>query len=886
MDQQEQNEEKPKRHSHKWLWGVAIIAGLVLLLFLLLPSILSTSGGTRFVESRLSSAVDGSVSMGDLSVGWFGGVKVSDFVFEGPDGATRLQASRISSNPRYWSLLSGRLALGDTVIDSPDVRLTVTKQGEIKGLSDEQEEEDKPGQKMQIGPLDLKVSDGRALIRQATGENQYEQVEFRNIASTVSVQSGGKASSLALSMGVAADGQAETTGTVEANGEMQSADGGFSLEGLSGQFEVEVSSLALESLKPLLALADVEVDLGGTLNANAQLKITDGDLETLVADARVDNFRQTVGGETIDLQEPITAQARIVTREGDYVIEQLQVQSAFLTLDGTGGVNQFDYTMQANLGQTQAVLGPLAGLEEYDVQGRLSGSGVVRFQDEQITSTGQMQVQQFVLVHDQNEIGPTPLEFVYEATVDPERQTAQVSNASLRFVPGTIQVRNGSVNWAGEQAQADVRIRGEVNLQQARPYVNFFYPLPEDIEIAGMAQPDLQVQMDGGRLTVRAGNTRIENLRVSQPDTEPFVSREVTVGGRAVLDLENNQLEELSDFTLTGDQIQIRGNLQREDQPEEMTKVSGHVEAGYDLQAVGDLISPFVPETLVLMGRRQDFFDFVSVYPRDEPEKLLASLNGTGKFGFDSARYIGMDIGAANFDVIVRDGLLSLNLPELPVNNGIVQIAGNVNLAEDPMFFRLEKAMPLVRSVRINETMTNTVIKYFNPAFAQSTDVSGIASLTCQELEVPLGGASMEELLVVGTLWVEEINMNPGAFWKDLLLLIKSPTAASMNIAETHFVVRDGVLHYERMEVDVDDKPFIFAGDIGITTDQLDLKVQLPFTTEGRTIKRGERERGRPLAGRVKGTVDEPELDLAQSVLDTLGGTVEGILKGLGDIFD
>ncbi len=875
MEPQETKKESKKRRSHKWLWGLAIIAVAGLLLLLLLPYLLSTSGGTQFLENRISSAVDGEVKMGSLSLGWFSGVRVNDFVFEGPEGATRVRVDRITSKPQLFRLLLGRLALRDTVIDRPDVHLTVTQEGEIKGLGRAGDEEKKrpSSQKMEIGPLDLKVNDGRALIRQAMGGDRYRPVEFRNIASTVNLPSGGGTSNASLSMAVAADGK---EGTVEANGRMQSQRGGFSLEGLSGQFEVEVNALALESLAPLLAIAGVQIeDLAGTVNVAAQLRLDDGSLESLIADARVENFRQTVGGETIALQEPIIAQARIVTENGNYQVEQLRIESAFLTLTGTGGVNRFDYNLNADLARTQAVVGPLLGLD-YSLRGDLSGSGVIRMTDEGIVSSGQMQAQQFAMAKEDKQLGPTPLELAYEATVDTNRSQSQIASASIRFAPGYLVLRNSSVNWGGEHLRADVQLGGQINLQQARPYVNFFYALPEDITMAGTVRPDLRVRMEDDRLIAEAGNTRIENLQISQPNAEPFVSKEAAIGGRAVLDLKNNRLESLEDFSVTGDRINIKGSLERRTQ-EKNAQVSGHVQADYELQAVGNLLSPFLPQQLRLAGRRQDFFDFMSVYPQDQPEKLLANLNGTGKFGFDSAEFMGLRFGKADFNITAKSGLLSLNLPETPVNDGTLQFAGNINLAEEPKFLRLEKAMPILTNVQINDEMSNALLKYVNPTFANSVAVTGAANLVCQQMALPLGGANPKQMLMVeGTLWIERLNMQAGSFLGTLLQAARSPTSARMTLQKTPFVVKDGVLHYERMELIVENRPFVFAGDIGIATDRLNMTVQLPITARGETIRVGEQNAGVPLAAGITGTPNGPRLDMRQ----TIESGVEGLIRG------
>ena len=67
----------PRRRWPRWLLiggGIAVL--LVILLVLLIPTLLSTGPGGRWVMGMVSDAVQGTVSADDLSFAWFGGQSI------------------------------------------------------------------------------------------------------------------------------------------------------------------------------------------------------------------------------------------------------------------------------------------------------------------------------------------------------------------------------------------------------------------------------------------------------------------------------------------------------------------------------------------------------------------------------------------------------------------------------------------------------------------------------------------------------------------------------------------------------------------------------------------------------------------------------------------
>ncbi len=103
--------------------GIAGLAVLVLLILFITPLLLSSSGGRRFLLGRINQSVDGQVGMDEFSVGWFSGVKLTNLTYASDDGATEVKVGRIETHPRYRALVGGRVDLGKTVIDRPEVFL-------------------------------------------------------------------------------------------------------------------------------------------------------------------------------------------------------------------------------------------------------------------------------------------------------------------------------------------------------------------------------------------------------------------------------------------------------------------------------------------------------------------------------------------------------------------------------------------------------------------------------------------------------------------------------------------------------------------------------------------------------------------------------------------
>ncbi len=113
------------RKRRKWPWVIVGIVVVLLVLVLLAPTIVSSGPVTSFIAGQAKNYINGSVKIGDLSVGWFnptrvGGVKIYD-----DKGVLILELNHFQTQLSLLDAIRGHYNLGDTVIDANLTKCTV-----------------------------------------------------------------------------------------------------------------------------------------------------------------------------------------------------------------------------------------------------------------------------------------------------------------------------------------------------------------------------------------------------------------------------------------------------------------------------------------------------------------------------------------------------------------------------------------------------------------------------------------------------------------------------------------------------------------------------------------------------------------------------------------
>jgi hypothetical protein len=864
-NKQETRKKSVKRRLLIWL-GVGV--AVVLLLIGLLPAFLSSNAGTSFLLAQLNRSMGGTLTVDDLSLGWFGGVQVQNLSWQDESGDMQVQIASLKARPKLLALLAGRIALTDAVVERPNVQMKVpTVPSSAPSSPVEKTETAKSGSVYRIGPIELEVRQGQAVLEQACLNGQPPmRLEVRNLASTVVLNASGKDSAVSVSMNVG-DGRQE--GTVEAKGEGIALSLPAGLAGLSGRFEVQIDSLSLASLVPVLALAGTDVKMSGTLNSKANVEITNGQIENLQVSADLERFEQVLGEQTLRLEQPVKARAHISAKNGDWLIEELGLESSFCRLEGKGGLNTLEYTLSADLAQTQAFASSLADFQGYQAGGILSANGKIQYQQQSVKASGRIGIQELTLRQGPKSLALSELNQNYEMTVLTDASTLQIHQFELAAPPaGNLTIADGMLKWDKPDIEAAFQVAAMVDLKNTRPILDFFSALPEDVSIAGVVRPQAKIEMKEGTVRIVTTSTEAENLTISKPAAEPFVCPKITVKADAVWDLKKNALRQLKGFELDSEPIKIRGDLEQS-ASDGGTRISGQAEADYDWKEVTALARPFLPEGLTLEGKRKDRFEFLLRKPEDASAGGLEILKAGGSFGFAKAAYKGFSAGPAELTLKTQQGLLAIDLADTPLNEGTLRLAGDIDLKSEPMVFRLRKPMAVIEKVRINDELSRNLLEYVNPIFAGASQVSGSADFSCEELVVPLAMERKDLLKMKAVLAINQLTMRSEGFLKELLNAIGSDPSAVLTLQPTPVVLENEVLSYENMKLDVGKKPIVFSGRIGLDR-RLQLEMQLPWTLSGQTIRTGEEAVDRIVLA-VGGTIQKPQVDWGKMLKANLG---------------
>jgi len=292
--------------------------------------------------------------------------------------------------------------------------------------------------------------------------------------------------------------------------------------------------------------------------------------------------------------------------------------------------------------------------------------------------------------------------------------------------------------------------------------------------------------------------------------------------------------------------------------------------------------SGFLPQGFEVAGQRKSAISFSSEYPAGKADQLLAHLNAKTKLGFERAAYLGLNFSLTEVDVQVENGVLRIAPFTSKVNNGQLSFAGQADFTKKPAILRTPGPIQVAKDVQINKETTEKLLVYVNPIFANAVNVSGVANFGCEKLAIPLAGAAGKDIEVIGTISMNNVRLEAS----DLLGQILSaggggPGGQVITIHATKFVLQDGFLRYDDMQVDVGDNPINFKGVIGLDK-SLNMTVTLPYTVDGRTVRVGKDTVGQRVSVSLKGTIQKPELDLGGLLQDQLKKQLEEQLrKGL-----
>lgn len=241
---------------------------------------------------------------------------------------------------------------------------------------------------------------------------------------------------------------------------------------------------------------------------------------------------------------------------------------------------------------------------------------------------------------------------------------------------------------------------------------------------------------------------------------------------------------------------------------------------------------------------------------------ISGKLSFAAKIALEKAIYDGLDFGQTQINAQFENKILNVSPFSTAFEGGQLNFAGQVNFANQPAVLKITKPIQIMQNIKIDDETTDRFLAYINPIFANAVNVSGILNFNCKKLTLPLSQGYENQIEAIGTISIEQIQLQTSGLLNQILSLAGIDMQGQyITIHPTKFVLHNGFLSYEDMQMDIGNNPVNFRGTIGLDK-SLDMIVILPYTSAGRTARIGQETIGERISLPLKGTIDKPELDL------------------------
>ena len=643
-------------------------------------------------------------------------------------------------------------------------------------------------------------------------------------------------------------------------------------------------------------LAKLAMQLPNTLGLKPGTKINSGMVKAQIttqtresgkvftANANLASLQGVVGGKPAAISQPITIDAQIAAdKSGAFVIDQFKASSSFVNANVSGTMEAIKYTLDGDLAKMQSELGQFVDFAGYKFAGKINASGNVGLINNILTSAGQANLGQLTVTNPKGaSASEQTAQLKYNIKVDQKTNVLTIPAFSAVTSFADVQVSNATIplNEKSDES-ANMVVNAKADLGKAMPWMIAFGGLSQDTQIGGIFSSKLNLTSKGTEYHIVTEDTKISNLSIVSPGKQPFTQSQLTVIADVFVD-PSVKTYRVKDMKITSPAINITLSKFSQTTDKNTSKLQGTINAQYDLAAVSAMASPFMPSGLAVTGSRKDTITFSSQWPSDKPDLMMANMNANLGFGWQSAEYMGLEFGPAEMELAIVNGKMDIAPFTCKVNEGTLNFAATADFRKKPTLLRTPAPMQILKDVQINDKIAAVLLKQVNPIFAKAQGTQGTAQLQCKTFVIPIAGGSPNDTQIEATTEIQNLKLNSpilNGIVKAISMLRKTQsTDTTMYLHPTTFVLNNGVLTYNNMQIDIGDLPTFFSGRLGLDN-SLKASIVLPITTRGQVVTTGQTGvSGTTLA--FKGTVDNPELDLATIIRSIAQQEIQDRLLG------
>ncbi|MHC4633378.1 MAG: translocation/assembly module TamB domain-containing protein, partial [Planctomycetota bacterium] len=649
--------------------------------------------------------------------------------------------------------------------------------------------------------------------------------------------------------------------TFKSFGDFFQADSNYNLK---GNFNCDLAAV-LSQMPKTLGLKEGTQVTSGQLNGNVETSTRAGQRQ-IQAQGTLTGLEGTVKGKKIALSEPVRAQAQISSDKAGINFDKLDVSAPFAKINCTGTSELLKYNADVDLAKLQSELGQFINIGQYRMAGELLEKGQISIKEKKVTTSGTSVVKNLRFSSEEGVTASEPMANVaFALDIDTENSAIAVDSMRVDASFGRVSIKDAVLPWS-KSSPEPLRLTisaNNVDLNKLQPFAVLFASFPQQMQLAGIAESQISVSSKEDSYRIITEATKINNFKLISPGQEPFESNEVSLVFEAEVNPEQKAIN-VKKLQLESPQIRIEKGEFKQFNKAGKTKLEGLIDCEYDWSALSTVAGPFLPQGLKLQGQRKDTINFTSEYPSGQTDKLLANLSTKAKLGFENAQYMGLNFGPTDVDIQIQKGLLIIAPFATTVNDGQFNFAAHADFKQKPALLKTAEPMQIMKDIKINDETSRRLLVYLSPVFANAVNVSGIANFGCEQLTIPLSTAAKNQAEVVGTVSINKLHLQASDLLGQILSLVgEGASGQDFAIRPTRFVLQDGFLRYDDMQMDVGDNPINFTNAVIGLDKSYDMTIILPWTLSGNTARIGRDTGAERIELRLTARAGEkPELDL------------------------
>lgn len=413
--------------------------------------------------------------------------------------------------------------------------------------------------------------------------------------------------------------------------------------------------------------------------------------------------------------------------------------------------------------------------------------------------------------------------------------------------------------------------------------------------LGGTARLRLTVGRTAGQAPLAvAGNGRIDRFAAGVgPDR--FEEPQITFAARQVLVDDWEQQVTIEQAMVKSSLASVRtSGMIREYRTRRLLDFKGNYEAALNrVTALIHRMAPATVQTVAFRGRSAGRFTVTG--PAGTP--IIQGLDvGTG-VNWASGDVYGLMLTPASVPLQLQHGQLLLPSQSIGASEGTVQLGGLIDFGAHPPTLRISDPLPVLNRIRLNKKFGVNVLSRINPIFVDVLELDGHASLSVQNVDVPLSNAIETSGTGRGRLDLTEMKIVPGGVLGGLMRFGSLPGQKlyTMTVSGADLEFRNGRIYYQNLRVALGMAyDMIFSGSVGFD-DTLDLMVSLPlrpallkhFNIRPQVMDMISPTRGLRIIVPLGGTRQNPKLDFsAVNIREILRQELKGTLLRPGRTID